>query len=69
MRTSSPPVTAVFENQGQYSAHVVGRSRMAPRRIELGESNGEFVEVLSGLQDGDRVALIKSEGRPVLQPR
>ena len=51
------PVTAVFENQGRYVAHVPGRSGGEVRRIDVGESNGQFVEVVAGLRENERVLL------------
>jgi HlyD family secretion protein len=51
------PVNAVFEQQGAAVCHVVGRFGIETRRVELGESNGVVVEVIAGLQEGDRVML------------
>jgi HlyD family secretion protein len=51
------PINAVFNQQGTWVAHLVGRSGIETRPVLLGESNQQFVEVLSGLQENDRVLL------------
>ena len=51
------PVNAVFERDGLPVAHVSHRWSTETRPVQLGESNGQYVEVLSGLNEGDRVRL------------
>jgi multidrug efflux pump subunit AcrA (membrane-fusion protein) len=51
------PVNAVFEHQGAFVAHVVGPSGIESRPVDLGESNDQLVEVVSGLREGERVML------------
>jgi HlyD family secretion protein len=75
------PVNAVFDQQGRFVAHVVGRAGIESRAIELGESNDQWVEVLGGLNENERVLLADPGGAPpasrgdkrergnVLQPR
>jgi multidrug efflux pump subunit AcrA (membrane-fusion protein) len=51
------PVNAVFERQGQRVCHVLGPNGTEAVAVQLGESNDLFVEVTSGVREGDRVAL------------
>jgi RND family efflux transporter MFP subunit len=51
------PVTAVFDNGGTSIAYVVGRRGLETRVIQVGDSNHSFVEVVSGLTEGERVSL------------
>ena len=51
------PVNAVFDRQGVTVCHVVGRSSVDTRQVELGESSDLDVEVVAGLSEGDRVAI------------
>lgn len=53
------PVNAVFEREGAYVAHVMSLSGPEARPLTLGESNAEFVEVLGGLAENDRVLLME----------
>jgi HlyD family secretion protein len=43
--------------RGEYELFVVSGDRLVRRRVQLGESNFEFVEVLGGLQAGDEVVV------------
>ena len=52
------PVNAVFEQRGISVSHVAGRLGVETRAVQLGESDGTMVEVMAGLQEGDRVSLI-----------
>ena len=73
------PVTSVFQKQGSFVAYVVGRNSIAPRPIDLGESNDRMVEVVNGLHEHERVSLTEPldaaatrQARPAanaLQPR
>jgi multidrug efflux pump subunit AcrA (membrane-fusion protein) len=51
------PVNAVFDHEGLPVCHVVRRFRTETRQVALGDSNGLYVEVRGGLEDGERVAL------------
>lgn len=51
------PINAVFNRQGQFVAHLVGPFGAETRSVELGQSSDAFVEVVSGLKEGDRVSL------------
>jgi HlyD family secretion protein len=55
-------VTAVFERQGTFVAHVAGRTGFETRRVDLGESNGQLVEIVAGLRENDRVSLVEPPG-------
>jgi multidrug resistance efflux pump len=71
------PVTAVFNQQGTRVAYVVTATGTEARPLELGESNDRMVEIVGGLQQGDRVSLVAPDApRPenptrsnALQPR
>jgi RND family efflux transporter MFP subunit len=51
------PINAVFDRGGASVAHVLTRTGVETRPIELGQSSDSEVEVLGGLQEGERVAL------------
>lgn len=53
------PETALIEEEGRYSTyvHVEGES-FAKREVAIGERNGKFVEVRSGLTEGERVVTV-----------
>lgn len=51
------PITAVFERDGHRVAHVVRPVGVDTRRLDLGRSDGTYVEVLAGVVPGDRVRL------------
>jgi multidrug resistance efflux pump len=52
------PVSAVFEDRGTAICHVATAFGVETRPVRLGESNGVVVEVVAGLREGERVALI-----------
>ena len=52
------PVNAVFERADHLVANVVTRRSIEPRPVELGATGDLFAEVLGGLTEGDRVALL-----------
>jgi multidrug resistance efflux pump len=56
------PVNAVFEDQGEPVCHVVRRFGIETRRVELGETDGYLIEIVSGLTEGDRVSLADVSG-------
>jgi HlyD family secretion protein len=55
------PVGALFRDGSDWAAYVVQGSRVALRRIDLGERNEDFAQVLGGLSAGDRVVLHPSD--------
>jgi HlyD family secretion protein len=52
------PVNAVFESDGSQIAYVLRPWGVDKRALDLGESNDTHVEVLDGLKEGERVALV-----------
>ena len=56
------PLNAVFERQGLTVCHVLRRIGVETVPVRLGESNEISVEVLSGVQEGERVALTDVAG-------
>jgi HlyD family secretion protein len=52
------PVSAVFEDRGTAICHVTTAFGVETRQVQLGESNGVVVEVVAGVREGERVALI-----------
>jgi HlyD family secretion protein len=55
------PVGALFRDGQDWATYVVRDGRVALQRIELGERNERFAQVLGGLEAGDRVILHPSD--------
>lgn len=52
------PNASYYMGKGEYELFVMdGESELVKRKIQLGDSNFEYVEVVSGLQPGDRVVV------------
>jgi multidrug efflux pump subunit AcrA (membrane-fusion protein) len=51
------PVQAVGQKDGKHRCYVVHGRSIEPREVELGENNDKFVEVKSGLEEGEKVTL------------
>lgn len=51
------PVAALFRDRGRWAVFTVEGGRAHLRRVEIGHYGGEFAEVRSGLDPGDRVVL------------
>lgn len=51
------PVQAVTEQRGRQVAYVMRGGRVEPRIVTIGESNEQWVQILSGLEVGEEVAL------------
>lgn len=50
------PVSALIEEEGRYSVYVhIEGEAFAKRDVVLGERNGDYIEVRSGLSEGERV--------------
>ena len=62
------PVTAVFERQGTLVAYVRDGRRVETRQVDLGESDGDVVEVLAGLNEGERLSLTPPSGAAPVPP-
>lgn len=56
------PINAVFDRQGVLVSHVIDRSGVETRPVQLGESSDVEVEVVAGLQEGERVSLVDIPG-------
>lgn len=52
------PINAIFEREGLPVAHVVRRFATDTRRVRLGETGETQAEVVEGLAEGERVALV-----------
>jgi HlyD family secretion protein len=61
------PANAVFEEQGVAAVHVVLAFEVQTRMVQLGESTGSAVEIVAGLQEGERV-LLTDTARPGVAP-
>ena len=53
----SVPVAAVVEAENGHLCWVQTATGIQPRSLELGDSNDEFIVVLGGLNEGDKVLL------------
>ena len=51
------PLTAIFDEQGQPVAHVVRPFGVETRPVEVGESSDTLVEIVRGVDEGERVML------------
>ena len=58
------PVTAVFNHQGTRVVYVVTADGTDLRRVDLGQSNDRMVEIVTGLQAGERVSLLPPAAAP-----
>lgn len=52
------PVSALFERDGLTLVNVRRGGRVETRQVEVGEQNPRFVEVLAGVEEGERVMLV-----------
>ncbi|MEO8480754.1 MAG: efflux RND transporter periplasmic adaptor subunit [Acidobacteriota bacterium] len=52
------PVNAVFVRDGASVCHVVASGGIEARSVTVGESSAQFVEVIAGLVEGERVSLM-----------
>ena len=46
-----------YVGKGEYDLFVTNGNQLIKRKVQLGDSNFEYVEVLSGLKPGDRVVV------------
>lgn len=51
------PVAALFRRDGRWAVFRVERGRASATPVEIGQTNGQMAEVLSGVRPGDRVVL------------
>jgi hypothetical protein len=58
------PFQAVFDSGGSPVVYVQSGSRFEVRKVELGQRSESQVAVVSGIEEGELVALEPPEGRP-----
>ena len=63
------PVTALFERDGLTLVNVRRAGGVEARQVEIGEQNPRFVEVLAGVDAGERVMLVGEPDGGVEPPR
>lgn len=51
------PVAALFRDRGRWAVFRIDGARARQQRVEIGQNDGQFAEVLSGLNPGDRIVL------------
>ncbi len=51
------PLDAVFEKEGKVSCYVLGAGAPEARAVKTGRTSADYVEVLEGLKEGEKVAL------------
>ena len=49
--------SSYYVGKGEYELFVVNGDQLLKRKVQLGDSNFEYVEVVSGLQEGDEVVV------------
>ena len=49
--------SSYYVGKGEYELFVVNGDKLLKRKVQLGDSNFEYVEVVSGLQEGDQVVV------------
>jgi multidrug efflux pump subunit AcrA (membrane-fusion protein) len=54
------PIEAIFQREGKTFARVKGTMGVEERPVTTGRSSNSFVEILSGLEEGERVALYQA---------
>ncbi|MCB9746230.1 MAG: efflux RND transporter periplasmic adaptor subunit [Alphaproteobacteria bacterium] len=64
----SVPLEAIFQGEGGPYVQVVGLGGYSATPVELGEANDTHVIVLSGLDEGDEVALVDPEAAEAGEP-
>ena len=56
------PIQAVFRNGGETFCYRQGLNGLDKVAVQLGRENEDLVEILSGLETGDKVSLVRPEG-------
>lgn len=49
--------SSYYVGKGEYELFVVNGDQLLKRKVQLGDSNFEYVEVVGGLQEGDEVVV------------
>ena len=47
--------SSYYVGKGEYELFIVNGNQLLKRKVQLGDSNFEYVEVVSGLQEGEQV--------------
>jgi HlyD family secretion protein len=61
------PVTAIFDTGRGLVAYVPVRGGHAARSVTVGESDGTWVEVVSGVREGELLSLVEPGGAPAVR--
>ena len=51
------PVQSITERDSKHYAYVAGAMGMSRREVQIGESNEQFVQIVEGIEEGEKVAL------------
>ncbi|WP_297185213.1 efflux RND transporter periplasmic adaptor subunit [uncultured Porticoccus sp.] len=67
-RLAVPEEAVIIAGENRFVFEDLGEGRLAPRRVRTGQSAGSYIEILEGIEPGDRVVtsgnfLIASESR------
>ena len=62
------PVTSVFQEGGKQICYLVEDGGMSPVEVKTGRSSDKYVEILSGLEAGQRVLVADTAPRRVEEP-
>ena len=60
--------SSYYVGKGEYELFVVNGNQLLKRKVQLGDSNFEYVEVVSGLQEGDQVIVSDMNAYPDKNP-
>jgi macrolide-specific efflux system membrane fusion protein len=58
------PKGVIRERDGRKIALVLSSDQAEPRKVETGATDGKMIEVVSGLQEGDKVILTNNQNQP-----
>ena len=50
-------IASFYGGKGEYELFVVNGDQLIKRKVQLGDSNFEYVEVVNGLEPGDEVVV------------
>jgi multidrug efflux pump subunit AcrA (membrane-fusion protein) len=51
------PQAAIIQNQGIYYVFTVANDKVTRHQVEVGATTGDRIEIKSGLQSGDKLAV------------
>lgn len=58
------PKSVIREREGRKIALVLASDQAEPRKVETGATDGKMIEVISGLEEGDKVMQISNQDLP-----